>query len=183
MRGMLLGCAMTLALAGTSLAQPAQAPGVTSTRFTDPTEGALTLDVPQGWRVAGGVKRFAPSDAKGWVTAVSPNGLTELFPGDPNVPMFALPNPSRGLQEGGQTPGLHGTTLPVMYRPGAEFAALYGTRSLGAACNTAQLQGMQPQPDLADEIRAKMPRQVRGRGWTPAWRASPATRMGKGSAP
>jgi hypothetical protein len=106
MRRMLLGFAAPLLtgllLAGTPLAQPAQAPSVAWTRFADPTESAFMLDVPQGWQVAGGVKRFAPSEARGWVTAVSPDGLTELFLGDPSLPIFTMPNPARGLQEGSQ---------------------------------------------------------------------------------
>jgi hypothetical protein len=77
-----------------------------------------------------GVKRLAPSDARPWVTAVSPDGQTELFLGDPNIPWFSLPNPAIGLREGSQVPGMHGEAMTVgAYRPGVAYAALYGARA------------------------------------------------------
>lgn len=155
MRQYLLGLTAMALLAGNAIAQPAQ-PGGGWTRFTDPTENAFTLDVPQGWRVAGGVRRFAPSEAKTWVTAVSPDGGTEIFLGDPSIPLFDLPNPAMGLQEGGQAPGLHRPLTVMRYRPGAEFAALYGTRSLAGVCSNVQMQGTQARPDVEEELRAKV---------------------------
>lgn len=146
--------AATTLLTGAALAQAPQAGGWS--RFTDPTEHAFTVAAPPGWQVSGGVKRIAPSEAYPWMTAVSPDGATELFIGDPDVPMFMMPNPQMGMREGSQTPGLHRPARVMRYRPGAEFAAMYGASSLPQVCSNVRLLKTEPFPELEDEIRGKM---------------------------
>lgn len=139
-------------MTGSAAAQTAQNGGWTT--FTEPTEHAYTVEVPQGWRIAGGVRRLAASEARPWLTAVSPDGQTEMFVGDPSVPWFGLPNPSIGMREGSQMPGMHGQAMTVSaYKTGAEYAALYGTRALASLCANVQAVGSQPRPDVEDQVR------------------------------
>ncbi len=123
-------------------------------RFTDPVESAFTVEIPEGWRVAGGVRRFAPSEAPAWVTAASPDGAQTVFAGDPNVGTFLLPNEPFMSTEGAQVPWLHNRGATVMrYKPGAEYAAAYGARALSAQCTDVRVAGTQPLPQLEDTLR------------------------------
>lgn len=131
---------------------PIAAPTIAWTNFTEPSEGAYTVEVPQGWRAAGGVRRYAASEAPTWLTAQSPDGATEIFLGDPALAPFYLP--SQYTVEGAQVPGLNNRPATVMrYRPGAEYAAIYGSRSLATICANLQLQASRPLPQLEDEMR------------------------------
>ena len=139
---------------GFSAAQPAP-PAAGWTQFREPSEGAFTVDVPQGWRATGGLRRYAPSEVPTWLTVESPDGGTQLFLGDPAITGFFLP--SAFAPEGSQMPGIHGRAATVMrYRPGAEYAAMYGTRSLAAACSNVQVQGSAPLPKLEDDMRGEV---------------------------
>ena len=136
---------------GFTAAQPAGA-ATGWTKFTEPSEGAYTVEVPQGWQAAGGVRRYAASEAPVWLTVESPDHSTELFLGDPSLAPFFLPG--QYSPEGSQMPGVHGRAATVMrYRPGAEYASLYGTRSLASVCSNVQPQGTQPVPALESEMR------------------------------
>ncbi len=120
--------------------------------FTDPVEHAFTIEVPQGWRIAGGIRRYAASEAPAWVTAQSPDGSIELFLNDPSVGNFTLP--TAVFAEGAQVPGVHNRPWTVMrYRPGAEYAAKYGLQSLPAACQDVRQAGMQARPNVEAVMR------------------------------
>jgi len=148
----LFAAAALVLVAGTAVAQTA--PGTGWTTFTEPSERAYTVEVPQGWRVAGGVKRLAPSEARPWLTAVSPDGQTEMFVGDPSVPWYSTPHPEIGLREGNQSAGIHGQAMTVAaYETGAEYATRYGTRALASVCANVQALGTQPRPDVEDQVR------------------------------
>jgi hypothetical protein len=56
-------------------------------RFTDPTEGAFTLEVPRGWQVRGGLNHAGLGDFRWFVEARSPDGIT-IIQGDPNCPQI-----------------------------------------------------------------------------------------------
>lgn len=141
---------MLLAPLGTARAQSDPA----WVRFTDPVESAFTVEVPQGWRVAGGIRRFAPSEAPAWVTAVSPDGAETVFAGDPNIGTFLLPSAPFMATEGAQVPWLHNRGATIMqYKPGAEYAAAYGTRALSGQCTDVRVAGTQPIPQLEDTLR------------------------------
>ena len=88
MRAACLALMPLLLLPAAAVAQTAP---VTWTAFTDPTENAFGAEVPQGWTVTGGVMRFSVVDARQWLTAVSPDGMTQIFIGDPLLPSFDLP--------------------------------------------------------------------------------------------
>ncbi len=106
----------------------ASAPGLPAMRlFSDPLEGAFTCQVPQGWRVEGGLKRFHAVDARPELLAQSPDGGVLVRIGDAQVPSMALPNAmlSRtGFHEGSTYDSGYGLKQMVMrYLPGSQFAA------------------------------------------------------------
>jgi hypothetical protein len=123
-----------------------------ATTFTDPTEGAFSLSVPQGWTVKGGVQRVSAAVAQPWVTATSPDGATVIALGDPSVPPFVLPSQMHGAGQQVQTAsGVMGLVEP--YENGVQFAQDYASRSFA---NTCQLQpmGNQAEPGLAQMMQA-----------------------------
>jgi len=77
--------------ASASAAAPAQGlTHVSWTTFTDPYENAFTIEVPQGWRVAGGVVRKIPLWPSLVLRVLSPDRRTLIAIGDPdNVPYNA----------------------------------------------------------------------------------------------
>ena len=59
--------------------------------WTDSRERAFSLKVPKGWRVSGGLFRFASVDTRPFVEAGSPDNNIRIFLGDAELPIFALP--------------------------------------------------------------------------------------------
>jgi len=89
---------------------PAPAPSYDT--WTDPVEGAFSLDLPSGWNAEGGTSRPCPVLVQGSVTARSPDRSTLLFMGD-TFPIFTEPVPSFGLAEGTTYPHPCGYQSPV----------------------------------------------------------------------
>jgi hypothetical protein len=124
-----------------------------ATTYTDPTEGAFSLSVPQGWTVKGGVQRASPTIAQTWVTATSPDGATVIAIGDPSVPPFIVPSQMHAAgQQAPTASGVMGLVEP--YENGVQFAQDYASRSFA---NTCQLQpmGSQAEPGLAQMMQAQ----------------------------
>jgi hypothetical protein len=142
------GVLASVLLPSAALAQAAPANWV---QFVDPTERAFALDVPQGWVVKGGIKRFSEISVQPWFNATSPDGTVQIFIGDPQIPVFSVPKPNQA--EGTQVPPVSAEFEPgvaLNYRPGFEFAKLYGPKNLAAiGCTGAALTGTQSMPDLA----------------------------------
>ena len=125
------------------------------TTFTDPTENAFTVAVPQGWAVKGGVQRASPVNARTWVQATSPDGATVISLGDPQIPAFTLPSPQHAA--GSTVQNASGVQSPVApYENGAQFAANYAQRAFGAACPGLQQSGAQPAADMAQKAQDDM---------------------------
>lgn len=87
-------------------------------RFTEPTEGAFTLIVPEGWRVEGGLVRNG-TDARPWYRVLSPGGGAELRGSDPRLPHWFSASPFGFM--GMPQPG----TVMRPYVPAAAFAMEY----------------------------------------------------------
>lgn len=140
-----------LAAAFAAAPASAQAADANWVQFADPTENAFALEVPQGWTVKGGVKRFSSVVATLWVTAASPDGATQVFIGDPAITPFMIPK--NGQAEGTALPSFNAAVPPpvaLSYRAGAEFAKFYGPKSLAVSgCTDAVPTGTQPMADLA----------------------------------
>ena len=138
--------------AATPVSFPAGAP--TQSTFTDPTENAFTIAVPQGWTVKGGVQRASPTSATPWVTATSPDGGTVIAIGDPSVPSFVLP--SAQSPAGSTVPSAAGGTASVEpYENGVQFAQDYANRSFGQTCAPLQPTGTAAEPALAQVAQSQ----------------------------
>jgi hypothetical protein len=64
---------------------------VSWTTFTDPYESAFTIDVPRGWKVAGGVYRKIPLWGSLVLRVLSPDRRTLIAIGDPDSVPYAAP--------------------------------------------------------------------------------------------
>jgi len=116
------------------------------TQFEDPAEHAFTMQVPRGWKVAGGAYRYGPLDIRAMVDMTSPDGKTNLRFGDANVPPFAtLTSTMRALgwQEGRPySPRGVAKEVVANYRPGWVFADLYGQARFSPGCRSLKLKQM-----------------------------------------
>ncbi len=139
----------------------AHADNLAWTSFTDPTEQAFTLEVPQGWQVKGGITRVAPLVPKAWVAAASPDGASDIFSGDPSVPLFIQPNPKMFQPEGKQGNGMFGPTFATAYQNAAQFGANYGQENLPPDCTDVRVTGGKPRTDLI-EISQQRAREIMG---------------------
>jgi hypothetical protein len=68
---------------------------VSWTTFTDPNENAFSIEVPQGWRVAGGVVRKIPLWPSMVLRALSPDRRTLIAVGDPDSVPYNAPIAAR----------------------------------------------------------------------------------------
>ena len=79
----------------TAPAQPkfdnVQVEGIKWTTFHDPKENAFSLDVPEGWKVDGGLVRRSNIDTSTFLRVLSPDGAVMLLMGDPGPAVFHLP--------------------------------------------------------------------------------------------
>jgi PDZ domain len=64
---------------------------VSWTTFTDPYENAFTIDVPRGWKVAGGVYRKIPLWGSLVMRVLSPDRRTLIAIGDPDSVPYTAP--------------------------------------------------------------------------------------------
>jgi len=126
-------------------AQPGSpAAGISWTVFEDPAEHAFQIAVPQGWKITGGLYRFAPLDPRMMVDMVSPDGKTDIRVGDYRVPRFATLTPTlRGL--GFQEGSSYNRQAIANYRPGWVFADVYGQGDYSGLCSQLRLKSMQKQ--------------------------------------
>lgn len=125
------------------------------TTFTDPSEHAFTVEVPAGWQVQGGLRRFSTQDVRSEIVARSPDGSMELFIGDQSVPFFAMPNQMTefaGMREGSPYQlGYGNVAIIARYVPGQTFAQTWGANRIGRVCaSPRQIAGAPlPQADQA----------------------------------
>ena len=64
------------------------------TTVQDPAEQAFSIEVPQGWKITGGLYRFGLLDPRLMVDMVSPDGKIDIRFGDYRVPPFAPLTPT-----------------------------------------------------------------------------------------
>jgi hypothetical protein len=93
-------------------------------KWTDPIEGAFTVDVPAGWQVVGGTLRSTPSEPRAVIHARASDGSAQIFIGDEKIPDFIEPQnffiaPPEGSWA---APGM----MVMNYRPGEQYAREYG---------------------------------------------------------
>ena len=131
------------------------------TRLTDPLEQAFTVEVPSGWKSAGGLARRAALQINPYVRSVSPDKMTYVMIGDPTLPSFSPPSQmgnAIGNREGTfYDAGLGGVALVMHYLPGAEFARAYGETMLQGLCPALKFSSAQARPDLAHKAELLAP--------------------------
>lgn len=117
---------------GSSGGSTAAAPAWTT--FQDPYEQAFTIEVPQGWRIGGGLGRVGFDDYRFMIDLLSPDGQTNIRLGDIAVPPYALLD---GRHAAGTVDdiGLFAQPVFASYRSGPEFAALYARVRFYKTCS------------------------------------------------
>jgi len=118
-------------------------------RWTDPSEGAFSADLPADWRAEGGLRR-STWNVRLAFAATSPDRALHLFFGDASLPrMFIEPNATtRSLgSRDGQTSGPDGQMILTFQRADKLGADLARTRF------GAQVTGTRPRPDLVEIAR------------------------------
>jgi len=94
--------------------------------WVEPRENAFSLEVPEGWRVNGGLQRTT-WNLRVAMSVTSPDGAVEVFIGDPQAPrMFILPTQmilSLGNREGVYS-GPDGTMI-LRYQQARDYGAAF----------------------------------------------------------
>jgi hypothetical protein len=130
----------------------ASAGPVTYVNWSDPQEGAYTLQVPRGWQVSGGAYRLSATDIRNSATMISPDGQMRIFIGDTNIGAFIEPKQAfayAGMREGSyQTLG-DGTRLEIRrFMTAAQFARNYAQNLLASQCSAVQVESGGDRQDL-----------------------------------
>ena len=120
--------------------------------FDDPAEHGFRLQVPKGWRVAGGTYRFGTvDDPRIMVEMISPDGAVRLRVGDAGVPPFVAPNLAlklQGLKEGSRYTQNGAQAIVANYRSGWMFADLYGQARFASFCSNLELKQLRELPSV-----------------------------------
>jgi len=134
--------------------EPAQAQqnnllaGIQWTRFVDPAENSFSLEVPQGWRVEGGLSRRSANDTRKVLTAGSPDGRILMFNNDPQLMLYTNPNPMIPIPEGQNYQGWNMRS----YRDGAQFLQEYVPAKLSGICANVQFVDIKPRTDVDSAV-------------------------------
>jgi hypothetical protein len=125
---------------------------LTYVNWSDPQEGAFTIQVPKGWQVAGGAFHLTATDVRSSVNMISPDGQMRIFIGDVNISGFIEPSQMlayAGMREGGQYGLGDGTKLEIRrYMTGQQFARYYAQNQLGSQCSGVQVESNNDRQDL-----------------------------------
>ena len=120
---------------------------VSWTRFQDSHENAFAVEVPQGWKVNGGLFRLGYADVRLMVDMQSPDGKTDVRLGDVGVPTYTLPLAPNHTREGSVYDlGAEAQMVVARYRTGPEFAVLYAQARFAKACSNPQADPGDAQP-------------------------------------
>jgi hypothetical protein len=104
--------------------EAAPSESATFVTWREPNEGAYTIDVPRGWKVAGGVRRQSPVDIRTALNVTSPDGVIRIFIGDYDLAPRREPDQLTqiaGMHEGRVYDGV----LLARYMTGLQVAQSY----------------------------------------------------------
>lgn len=134
-------------------------PAIRYVRWQDPRENAFSIEVPAGWKVSGGMYRFAPVDVRACITMLSPDGLIRVAGGDSEIPTFSIPFSPYFPEGSDYSPG-YGVTMKVRrYVPGLAFAKEYVQTKVARGCSDLTFTEARDRPDAAkaiNEIHARL---------------------------
>jgi hypothetical protein len=124
-----------------SPAAPTGAGGVSWITVRDSREQAFSIQVPQGWKVVGGMFRYRIAYPRPTVDMTSPDGLTNVRIGDNTIPNYQTPNTNPYL------PNTPNNFTPVAaYATGQVLAQKYGLARFASMCQSLQVTGSQSVP-------------------------------------
>jgi hypothetical protein len=125
------------------------------TQFTDPFEHAFSLQVPQGWKVQGGLFRMGFSDERTMINMRSPDGQIEIRFGDLAVGPYAVPNLYHS-REGEPYPlGAQAQMIVERYRTGPDYAVMYAHARFAEECKNPQAPSSMPDFSFPDALPVK----------------------------
>ncbi len=123
-------------------------------RWEDPREKAFSLEVPKGWKINGGLFRFASVDVRSCVELTSPNEKIRITGGDQEIPTFSLPMSSFFPEGSWYSPG-YGVNMIVMhYLTGLEFAQEYVQKRKESILSNIQFTETKDRPDIAQTLNS-----------------------------
>jgi len=136
----------------------AQQPSLNYVRWQDPRENAFSVEVPTGWKMSGGLFRFASVDTRLAWELLSPDGQIRITGGDAELPTFSLPSQTlaiAGFHEGSwYSPGYGLNMLVQRYLPGVAFARWYVTQKATRNCAELTFTETRERPDAVQAINA-----------------------------
>ncbi len=145
---------------GAEAPSAAAAGAVQYVRFSDPKEGAFTLDVPAGWKTDGGLFRFNALDYRLAVETVSPDGQMRIMVGDAAIPPFTDPTGNAYLSRfpEGSVYAPYGFASQVRrFTPGAVFCRDYVLSRVSQLCPNPQITEVKDRSDLIPQAVAASP--------------------------
>jgi hypothetical protein len=107
------------------------------TSFLDPFEQAFSVEIPQGWKVHGGLFRMGFSDERPMVDLISPDGRINVRLGDVSIPTYTQPNPYHTREGETYDLGAQAQLVVARYRTGPEFAVMYSHVRFYQDCHDA----------------------------------------------
>jgi hypothetical protein len=129
-------------------------PEVAYVSWCDPREKAFQVEAPRGWKIDGGLFRFASVDTRVAWSAESPDGI-RVTAGDQELPTFTEPTQVlafSGFREGSwYSPGYGMRMLVRRYMPGVHFAREYVVSRAARGCTELHVTS---QRDRADAVAA-----------------------------
>jgi uncharacterized protein YbdZ (MbtH family) len=135
--------------------------GVSYTRFVDPDQASFSIDVPQGWKVTGGMTRPAPADARPWVKAISPDLSMIIMFGDPEIGACSIPTPAlaqSGYSEGRHySPGFGLDTIVMPFQNASTFIQNFANARFAKHLKNMRLECSTEHPEIAQLINGQAP--------------------------
>ncbi len=133
-------------------------PHVQYVQWRDPKENAFSFEVPEGWKVTGGLFRFASVDTRPAYVVVSPDGVVRITGGDSRIPTFTEPSPllqMGGFSEGSwYSPG-YGVRMQVRrFTPPTDFLKDYIATAVARGCTDLTYSDVRDRPDAVEAINA-----------------------------
>ncbi len=103
-------------------------------RYTDPAEGAFSMDIPVGWQIQGGMFRFGYFDVRWMMDARSLDAKTIVRIFDVNVPPYTLPTRYTGRQGQPYSRPQQFQMMVSRYLDGQSYAELYAKHRFSDSC-------------------------------------------------
>jgi hypothetical protein len=133
--------------------------GVQYVKFTDPKEGAYSMDVPAGWKTEGGMFRFHAIDIRAATETVSPDGQMRIFLGDARYGPLVEPMP---YFPEGSVYAPYGLRHQVRrFAAGTVICREYVLDKISQLCPNLQITEVKDLPDQVPKLERDSPNVVR----------------------